>query len=92
MMIDEHFGIAVAEMLRLGCIPFAHASGGPQETLGGLPLTFADDEEALRLIADCLGDADRQRLLRTRLAERAERFAPERFMQILLEHCAEVTR
>ena len=34
-MPDEHFGIAVAELLRAGCLPFVHASGGPLEIVGG---------------------------------------------------------
>ena len=27
-MQDEHFGIAVGDMLRAGCLPFVHNSGG----------------------------------------------------------------
>jgi glycosyltransferase involved in cell wall biosynthesis len=32
--IDGDFGMAVAEMLRAGCIPFVHNSGGPPEIVG----------------------------------------------------------
>ena len=34
-MRDEHFGMAVAELVRAGTITFAHNSGGPVDILGG---------------------------------------------------------
>lgn len=87
-MIEEHFGIAVAELLRLGCLPFVHASGGPREIVGELPLTFGSDDEAVTLIAACLSDQHGIAGLRQRLAERAARFSVERFAAGLLASCA----
>jgi glycosyltransferase involved in cell wall biosynthesis len=50
-MEGEHFGIAVAEMLRAGVIPFVHDSGGPVEIVGGREeLRFRDAGDAVRKI------------------------------------------
>jgi len=51
-MEGEHFGIAVAEMLQAGVIPFVHDSGGPAEIVGGREeLRFRDVDEAARKIS-----------------------------------------
>ncbi|GMG81384.1 glycosyltransferase [Paralimibaculum aggregatum] len=77
---DEHFGIAVAEMLRAGCLTFAHDSGGQVEILGRAPeLLFRTPDEAAGKMARALADdALRERLLAA-LAARAPLFTPERF-------------
>ena len=40
--VDEHFGIAPAEMVRAGCITFVHDSGGQVEIMGNDPATDLD--------------------------------------------------
>ena len=78
--IDEHFGIAVAEMVRAGCIPLVHNSGGQVEIVGRDPrLIFNDDELAGKLlhVASTASEHDE---LRSMLARQAELFTPERFM------------
>src|SRR5690606_15433656 len=90
MMIDEHFGIAVAEMLCLGCIPFVHGSGGPLEMLGDLPLHFQGDEQAVARILDSLAQPAGHEELRRQLAMRASLFGTETFMTRLLAYCAEL--
>ncbi|MDX2166487.1 MAG: glycosyltransferase family 4 protein [Deltaproteobacteria bacterium] len=83
-MPDEHFGIAVAEMLRGGCIPFVPASGGPAEIVGRDPrLLFRDAGEAADRIAAVMADDTLQASLRSALAARRERFTPEHFVHRL---------
>lgn len=81
MMHEEHFGIGVAELLRAGCIPFAHHSGGPPEILGCHPeLLFQTDEEAVEKIAAVLSSGDLQADLLARLEPRRQEFSEQRFM------------
>ena len=42
----EHFGIAVAEMIKAGCLPFVHDGGGVRELVPDRELRFADATEA----------------------------------------------
>jgi glycosyltransferase involved in cell wall biosynthesis len=79
-MQDEHFGIAPAEMLAAGCIPFVHNSGGPIEIVGGQPdLIFGDAGQAVERIARVLGDPALQQRLRDDLAARAGLFTAATF-------------
>ncbi len=87
-MIDEHFGIAVAEMLRLGCLPFVHRSGGPREIVDDDRLTWADEKEAVARIAACRDDPALCRALRNHAAARGRHFSASAFMDALLAHCA----
>jgi glycosyltransferase involved in cell wall biosynthesis len=81
-MAEEHFGIAVAELLRGGCIPFVPANGGPREIVGNDPrLQFHDAAEAALKIATVMTDRGLQDTLRGALAARRERFTPAYFMQ-----------
>ena len=80
-MHNEHFGIAPAEALMAGCIPFVHDSGGQVEIVGRDPrVCYQDDDAALR-IQRVLGDAEIQRELRTSFANRRDRFTSTRFMR-----------
>jgi glycosyltransferase involved in cell wall biosynthesis len=46
-MADEPFGMAVAELIRAGCIVFAPDTAGPAEIIGTYPaLTFGSAAEA----------------------------------------------
>jgi len=84
-MEDEHFGIAVAEMVRAGAIPFVHHSGGPVEIVGGRrELCFRNSAEAAGLLAAVIGDAALAEQLRARLALQRERFSSEAFCDSLL--------
>jgi glycosyltransferase involved in cell wall biosynthesis len=82
---DEPFGIAVAEMLRAGCIPFAHSGGGIPEILGTDELLFTSPSEAVRKLLAVIGSDADQRRLRRALAERAERFSEEVFVRRIRE-------
>jgi len=78
--IDEHFGIAVAEMVCAGCIPLVHNSGGQVEIVRRDPrLIFNDDELADKLLHVASTASEHDQLL-SMLARQAELFTPERFM------------
>ena len=90
-MIDEHFGIVVAEMLQLGCLPFVHRSGGPMEIVADERLTWNDENEAVVRIRACIEDPALCTVLRDHAAVRAEYFSADMFMNELLEHCTRMT-
>jgi glycosyltransferase involved in cell wall biosynthesis len=79
-MVDEHFGMAVAEMARAGCVVFAHDSGGQREIVEDARLLYGSDEDAVGKIESVLADRSLQLRLQSRLRERSERFAAESFM------------
>jgi glycosyltransferase involved in cell wall biosynthesis len=80
-MEDEHFGIAIAEMMRAGCIVFAPRSGGQSEILGFEDrLLYPSDEAAVESILNVMGDPLQQEELRRFLASRSEHFTAEAFM------------
>jgi glycosyltransferase involved in cell wall biosynthesis len=77
-MIDEHFGIATAEMTRAGCLVFAHRSGGSVEVLNHEDtLLWVDETDAARKIA-AIRHADAGPL-QSRLIQHAQRFSPDAF-------------
>jgi glycosyltransferase involved in cell wall biosynthesis len=83
-MLDEHFGIAVAEMVRAGCIPLVHDSGGPVEIVGGqIELRFRDAEEGAGALAAVVRDCAAQEHLRAVLAKQREVFTVEGFCESL---------
>lgn len=90
-MRDEHFGIGVAELLRAGCLPFVHNSGGPLEIVGGRPeLTYDSAEQAADRIVAMIEDPPRESQLRQAMLERAELFTETRFMAEILRHVQNV--
>jgi glycosyltransferase involved in cell wall biosynthesis len=85
-MAEEHFGIAVAEMIRGGCIVFVPNDGGPAEIVGhDERLLFGSPEDAVDRILATLGHDDREAALRVHLARRAALFATETFVTRLRE-------
>ncbi len=90
-MEKEHFGIAVAELQRCGCLTLAHDSGGPREILGGdSRLLFKDNEDAVNKLIDVLSRPALKEQLRGSSGERAGRFTAERFCMELRRHVAEM--
>lgn len=89
-MQDEHFGMAPAEIVRAGCLLFAHNSGGPVEVVGGESrLLFDDISEAADKIERVLSNAALEAELRTRLAAQRRLFSTETFcasMQEIVDH------
>jgi glycosyltransferase involved in cell wall biosynthesis len=80
----EPFGIAVAEMVRAGCIAFTGSVGGQREIIGHEErLIFDTVEEGIRKILAVLRSPEQQAALREFLAERRNLFDSDRFvMQI----------
>ena len=80
-MVGEHFGIAVGEMVRAGCIPFVHDSGGPPAIVGGdRRLRFTSVEDAVAAIERVVARPDLQQELLAGLAERRELYSEQHFM------------
>jgi glycosyltransferase involved in cell wall biosynthesis len=77
----EHFGMAVAEMVRAGCIPFVHNSGGPPEIVGhDSRLIYESEEDAAQQIMQVLGDPPAQKDIRQRLTLRKDLYSAETFV------------
>ena len=89
-MIDEHFGIAVAELVRMGCLTFVHGTGGAREIVAEPRLCFASDDEAVEQIARCLTDPDLAETLHLHLARRATLYGTERFVEGLQACCEQM--
>jgi len=84
--VDEHFGIAVAEMLKAGCIVFTHNSGGQVEIVGrDEQLLYRDKEEAVEKIIRVIDNPEKQTSIRSCLDSRRELFSAEKFMNQIRE-------
>jgi glycosyltransferase involved in cell wall biosynthesis len=80
-MTDEHFGMAVAEMVRGSCIVFVPNSGGQTEIIGDCErLSYSSVEDAVAKISYVLENPDEQAELRAYLAPRRDLFTVEQFI------------
>jgi glycosyltransferase involved in cell wall biosynthesis len=78
----EHFGIAVAELVAGGTIPFAPDSGGQREILGGdSRLLYDSAEDAVETIDAVLSDRNTRYDLRASLDDAASAFGRDRFAE-----------
>lgn len=78
---NEQFGIAVAEMVKAGCIPFVPDKGGQIEIIGGNSwITFNNEDTAVEKIVNVLSSNERQRELCIYLGKMAHRFSAKKFM------------
>jgi glycosyltransferase involved in cell wall biosynthesis len=90
---DEHFGMAVAEMIRAGCIPFVHNSGGPPEIVAhDNRLLYDSAQEAAQKIVQVLGNPAVQEDLRRRLVLRKDLYSAETFMRAIRAEVERVLR
>jgi glycosyltransferase involved in cell wall biosynthesis len=88
-LVGEHFGIAVAEFVRAGLVPFAPAIGGAVEIVGEEPgVLYESVPDAVAKITHLLKDEDAVRAVRQRLAARGALFSMERFQREFLESVA----
>ena len=79
--IDEPFGLAVAEMVKAGCIVFVPNGGGQTEIVEATELTYNDTEDAVSKIISILSTESLQKALAHRLAQRAKIFSTQSFCQ-----------
>lgn len=85
-MKDEHFGIAVAEMVRGGCIPFIPDDGGQVEIIGNESrLQYHTFEEAVEKISGVLDSPESQISLRKHLEGCRKALSTERFTSQIRE-------
>ncbi|HZY31890.1 MAG TPA: glycosyltransferase [Candidatus Methylomirabilis sp.] len=85
-MAEEHFGIAVAELVRGGCLVFVPRGGGQVEIIGADErLLYSTPEEAVAKIVRTISDPDVQRSLSTHLASRKGLFSTDHFMRRIQE-------
>lgn len=80
-MRNEHFGMAVAELVCAGTIVFAPASGGQVEILRDARLLYNDEDDAVGKIERVLRDEELAAELRASLASRASHFSSDRFVR-----------
>jgi glycosyltransferase involved in cell wall biosynthesis len=86
---DEHFGIAVAEIAKAGCIVFAPNDGGQVEILGGDDrLLYGTAEDAVAKILRVMKDPGEQAALRRHLESRRHLFSTAEFVR----HIQEIVR
>jgi glycosyltransferase involved in cell wall biosynthesis len=76
----EAFGIAVAEMVKAGCVTFVADSGGPVEIVNHPLLTYRDVNDAAGRIRSVMNNETLRNDLRAHLARQGERFSAEVFM------------
>lgn len=84
--VDEHFGIAVAEMIKAGCIVFVHNSGGQVEIVGeDERLVYQTKQEAVAKIMYVMNSWEEQASIRSYLNSRMELFSTEKFVNQIQE-------
>ena len=76
---------AVAEMVKVGCIPFVPSGGGQKEIVDHPALIFADDNDAVKKIKAVLSNPDLQQSLRYHLSRQALKFSVQNFQKSLRE-------
>jgi glycosyltransferase involved in cell wall biosynthesis len=84
--VHEGFGIAIAEMVNAGCIPFVRGRGGQSEIFDdGDGLCFHDPAEAVEKISSVLSSPERQKAIRADLRGRRGLFSEHRFQNEIRE-------
>jgi len=75
----EPFGIAVAEMVKSGCLVWVPKRGGQEEIVSHPDLIYNNLEEAVQKTIEVVENERRELLLRQHLAEQALKFSTEAF-------------
>ncbi len=78
-MANEHFGIAVAELVKAGCIPFVPGSGGQIEIVGDKRLMYESIEDAAGKIIATIGDLPGHDEIREQLKRKNEVLSTKTF-------------
>ncbi len=77
---NEPFGIAVAEMVKAGCVVWVPAGGGQTEIVGHEGLIYSGRDDAVAKIEQVMENGEAQADLREHLGKRAEMFSADRYM------------
>ena len=77
----EHFGMAVAEFVAGGTVPFVPDNGGQREIVGSDRLTYSTTDEAVERIDRVLSNPEEARELRRGTAEIERQYGRERFQR-----------
>ena len=81
-MIDEHFGISIAEMAMAGCVVFVPNGGGQIEIVeSDQRIVYRSDDDGIHKIRAVLADPSLQCQLSEALQKRASRYRAETFME-----------
>lgn len=81
-MLHEHFGIAVAEMAKAGCVVFVPDGGGQPEIVAhDRRVVYGSDAEAVEKIVTVLGQEQMQVELSEKMKASGKRFSSARFVQ-----------
>jgi glycosyltransferase involved in cell wall biosynthesis len=91
-MPDEPFGIAVAELIRAGCIPLTRRTGGVVEIVPDERLHFDSPAEAAARLRALIASRQLCDELRGALRRHAEALAPERFVAEVRSVVAEIAQ
>jgi len=86
---NEPFGIAVAELVRAGCITFVPDGGGQTEITNHPSLVFANDDDAVEKIVSVLENQGLQESLVEHLRARREELSTEGFQKMIRTLVAE---
>ena len=78
---NEPFGMAVAEMVKAGCIVFTPDNGGQVEIVNHENLVFQDVQDAVERICEVLSNPAAQDNLRQHLTTGAQHFSVEAFQR-----------
>ncbi len=76
----EAFGIAVAEMVKAGCVTFVPVEGGQAEIVDHEALLYRNDCEAVEKIISVLNNHSLRETLIDHLRRQGEKFSAEHFM------------
>ena len=85
----EAFGIAVAELVKAGCLTFVPNGGGQTEIVDHPSLTFQNEDDAIHKIVSALENPGLQAALVGHLHERSRELSTERFQDAVRSLVAE---
>ncbi len=88
----EAFGIAVAEMVKAGCISFAPVEGGPAEIVSDSRMLYSDATDAVNKIDLVLQDAELQQKLTLQVKAQGKQYSEKAFMVSVRNIVSEYSR
>ena len=77
--LDEHFGIAVAELVKSGSIVFVPNGGGQKEIVGAPELIYDGVDDAVAKIIAVVSEENAQQIALEKMAHQGDIFSIEAF-------------